>query len=149
MSLAHDVLMVEDDLEYRQLVSRWLGDHYTLHFGTRLDDTWHALERCDLVLLDLGLPDSSGMDTLVATRELAGRVPIVVLTGQDDPALGQRALEAGADAFLPKSEVAGESLRAALAAALARCARRSASSEDDAASRVSATLAKADTWVTR
>jgi DNA-binding response OmpR family regulator len=95
MSRVHDVLMIEDDLDYRRLVSRWLGEHYSLHFGTRLDDTWHALERCDLLLLDLGLPDANGMDTLVAARELAGAIPIVVLTGQGEPGLGRRAIEAG------------------------------------------------------
>lgn len=148
MSRVHDVLMIEDDPEYRRLVERWLGGHYTLHFGTRLDDTWHELERCDLVLLDLGLPDANGMETLVAVRELAGHIPIVVLTGQGDPEFGRRALEAGADAFLPKVEAGGESLRTALIQALARRAQPGAR-DRAAAARVSTAFVRAEGWLER
>lgn len=148
MSHVHHVLMIEDDLEYRRLAERWLGAHYNLHFGTRLDDTWHEMERCDLVLLDLGLPDAKGMDTLVAARELAGNVPIVVLTGQGDPELGRRALAAGADSFLPKAEIDGESLRAALIQVLARRARPGAP-DRDAAAHVSSAFVRAEGWVSR
>ena len=48
----------------------------------------------DVVLLDLGLPDSQGLATLVKLLERAGQVPIVVMTGRDDEALGLQALGA-------------------------------------------------------
>lgn len=121
MTRPRTVLLIEDDPDYRRLVARWLRSDYAVRSETRLDDTWHAMGGCDLLLLDLGLPDARGMDTLVAARELARDVPIVVLTGLDaDEALQRRALEAGADAFLPKQEAGPSSLRRAMDAAWAR-----------------------------
>lgn len=145
MSRINQVLVIEDDLDYRTLVERWLGDEYALRFGTRLDDTWHELDRCDLILLDLGLPDARGLETLVAARELAANAPIVVLTGLEaDEALCQRAADAGADAFLPKSQANAESLRQALEEALAN---RGKSATRNASTQVSAAFAKSDSWL--
>lgn len=54
----------------------------------------------DLILLDLGLPDSAGVDTVVHARELAGNLPIIVLTGSEQN--GVEAIASGADDFLSK-----------------------------------------------
>lgn len=62
--------------------------------------------RLDVVLLDLGLLDSAGLETLARLREVDANVPIVVLTGSGDEALGVRALEIGAQDHLVKSEMA-------------------------------------------
>ncbi|MDX1579760.1 MAG: PAS domain S-box protein, partial [Gemmatimonadota bacterium] len=60
----------------------------------------------DVVFLDLGLPDSQGVETVEALRGAAGRdVPIIVLTGLDDVAVGRRAIRAGAAEFLVKDEI--------------------------------------------
>ena len=59
----------------------------------------------DLVLLDLSLPDSYGMDTLKAVRESAPQVPIVVMTGLDDRATGLLAMSEGAQDYLVKGNV--------------------------------------------
>jgi CheY-like chemotaxis protein len=56
----------------------------------------------DAVLLDLGLPDSRGMDGLRRVRAAAPRVPVVVLTGSEDPALVRQALLAGAQDYQVK-----------------------------------------------
>ena len=56
----------------------------------------------DAVLLDLGLPDSHGLDTLVKARTQAPRVPIVVLTGFDDEAAGAKAVQQGAQDYMVK-----------------------------------------------
>ena len=58
-----------------------------------LEHLWK--EPCDVVLLDLGLPDSHGIDTLVLTRAQAPDVPIVVLTGFQDESAGDQALKEG------------------------------------------------------
>lgn len=58
----------------------------------------------DIVLLDLSLPDSAGLDTVHAMRAALRDVPIVVLTGQDDNALDASALEAGAQDYLVKGQ---------------------------------------------
>lgn len=59
----------------------------------------------DIVLLDLHLPDSQGIETV--RRALARRpgVPVVVLTGSESDEVGLRAVEAGAQDFVPKPEL--------------------------------------------
>lgn len=59
----------------------------------------------DLVLLDLSLPDSVGLETLRQVLSAAGRVPVVLLTGMDDEALGVEALYAGAQDYLVKGRI--------------------------------------------
>jgi PAS domain S-box-containing protein len=59
----------------------------------------------DVVLLDLSLPDSQGLDTLVRVQAHAPDVPIVVLTGLDDEALAVQALQQGAQDYLGKGYV--------------------------------------------
>lgn len=118
-----EVLLIEDDPEYRQLVDRWLAvcsePAFSLTWTPRLDDAWHLIECADAIVLDLGLPDAAGLDTLVAARELAATRPIVVLTGMDDESdLGRRALAAGADAFVPKRLAGRDTLLVALRRAL-------------------------------
>src|SRR4029077_18664374 len=61
----------------------------------------------DAVLLDLSLPDSQGLDTLVRLHAAAKDVPIVVLTGIEDEALGVRLIQAGAQDYLVKGYVTG------------------------------------------
>ena len=59
----------------------------------------------DLVLLDLVLPESKGLETLRSTRAQAADVPIVVLTGFDDTTLGLEALQQGATDYQGKEYV--------------------------------------------
>jgi signal transduction histidine kinase/DNA-binding NarL/FixJ family response regulator len=59
----------------------------------------------DVTLLDLALPDSLGLDGLRRLREAAPEVPIVVLTGSADGALGAAAIQAGAQDYLLKEAV--------------------------------------------
>lgn len=73
-----------------------------------------------VVLLDLHLPDASGCDVVRQLLAVAPQVPIVVLTGSDDPELGLACLKAGATDYLPKPELRAENLGRAIAFALAR-----------------------------
>jgi signal transduction histidine kinase len=59
----------------------------------------------DLVLLDLTLPDSQGIDTVRRVAEAARGVPIVVLTETDDEQVGRACVAAGAQDYLPKGEL--------------------------------------------
>jgi diguanylate cyclase (GGDEF)-like protein len=59
----------------------------------------------DVVLLDLGLPDSSGLESIQAIRERTTSVPIVVQTGDDRIETGFAAIEAGAQDFLSKNDL--------------------------------------------
>jgi len=64
-----------------------------------------AASAVDVVLLDLSLPDSQGLDTVVRVQAAAPTVPIVVLTGLEDDTTALRAVQAGAQDYLPKGDL--------------------------------------------
>jgi DNA-binding NarL/FixJ family response regulator len=57
----------------------------------------------DLILMDLGLPDMSGLDAIKLMRERHTGIPVVALSSSDDKATVLRALDNGAMGFVPKS----------------------------------------------
>jgi len=69
--------------------------------------------RYDVILLDLSLSDSSGLDGLERLVELLN-IPIVVLTGNNDPQLAEQVLARGAQDYIPKSEHIGALLSRAV-----------------------------------
>jgi two-component system, cell cycle sensor histidine kinase and response regulator CckA len=83
----------------------------------RLADVEDVLRsrQVDLVMTDLDLPDSTGLATYRRVRTLAGGLPVIVLTGLHDDAIGVRAMQEGAQDYLVKGELD--------ARALARAAR--------------------------
>ena len=85
--------------------------------------------RVDVVLLDLALPDSQGMETFVEVRAQAPRIPIVILSGDDNDALAIEALRAGAQDYLPKKRAGSEALLRAMVYAVARRLAAHASAE--------------------
>jgi two-component sensor histidine kinase len=110
---AFRTLLVEDNEADAYLVGKLLSSprvsnpalgRFTLDSVSRLDAALEllALGRHDVVLLDLTLPDSQGLDTLRSVRASAAELPIVVLTGSADAELGLDALTLGAQDYLPK-----------------------------------------------
>jgi len=81
----------------------------------RLDD-----EAVDVVLLDLGLPDSRGIPTLETVRDHSRTTPIVVLTGLSDESVGVRAVQQGAQEYLNKDELTPTLLARSLRHAIER-----------------------------
>jgi len=67
-------------------------------------------EKFDLILLDLGLPDSTGLDTISRIIAVAPDVPVVVLTGRDDEDIGRACIDAGAQDYLCKGWMTPENL---------------------------------------
>ena len=101
-------LIIEDSPSYATLVSEMLreglgGDVETIAC-TKLGEACDVLldQSLDIVLLDLSLPDAHRLEALQAVQAAASGVPIVVLTGTADPALGIEAVQAGAQDFLAK-----------------------------------------------
>ncbi len=74
----------------------------------------------DVILLDLGLPDTQGLDTVIRINQAALTVPIVILTSQEDEGLGSLCIQAGAQDFLLKQELAVDDLHRAIDFAVAR-----------------------------
>src|SRR4030042_4605020 len=62
-------------------------------------------ENFDILLLDLGLPDSKGLDTLKKVGDQVKEIPIVVLTGLDNKEVGIKAVQEGAQDYLIKDQI--------------------------------------------
>jgi two-component system, cell cycle sensor histidine kinase and response regulator CckA len=102
------VLLVEDEDAYARMLETMLGRDGPLVIErvSTLSGAVKALagDEIDAILLDLGLPDSSGIETVDRLHALVGdRVPIVVLTSQDDDGMGVEAVHRGAQDYLVKS----------------------------------------------
>lgn len=110
------VLLVEDNPGDVGLMRANLEDsHYHGVMMLHADRLQKAVDMVmthhpDVILLDLGLPDSSGLDTLDGMVKAAGPIPIVVLTGYSDENLGMEAVSRGAQDYLVKGEVDSASL---------------------------------------
>jgi serine phosphatase RsbU (regulator of sigma subunit) len=117
------VLMVDDDEADVLLVSELFADvgeiTELLHVGN-LADAATALGGVDCVLLDMNLPDASGLDGLARLRELEDHPAIVVLTGDVDETRGRAAVAAGAEDYLIKGRVDGPLLTRAVQYAVER-----------------------------
>ena len=119
------VLLVEDNPGDRVLVREMLREaapNAVLTGAGRLTEAFEPVARglADLVLLDLSLPDSFGLDGLRRLRAAAPEVPVVVLSGLADEEVALQAVQAGAQDYLMKGAVDGTSLARAMRYALER-----------------------------
>ena len=131
-----DVLLVEDNPGDVRLIQEMLDegrDRSTgiaegtaeirkLSHADRLKDGLQQLRDTDVdvVLLDLGLPDSTGLATLESVLEQSHDTAIVVLTGIDDEMVGDNAVQQGAQEYLAKDELTPTLLRRSLRHAIER-----------------------------
>ncbi|HEV2749162.1 MAG TPA: response regulator [Gemmatimonadales bacterium] len=120
------VLLVEDNPGDARLILELLGEVqaqvFDLERVDRLEDALARLGRAgvDVVLLDLGLPDSQGLDTFVRARRGAPNEPIVVISGLDDERLALEAVRSGAQDYLVKGRIEGQLLARVLLYAIER-----------------------------
>jgi serine phosphatase RsbU (regulator of sigma subunit) len=142
------VLLVEDNPGDARLIEIELAEAAPERFAlTRAEELAPALDRLaagrfGVVLLDLMLPDSQGLDTFQALTEAAPEVPVVVLTGLADESLGVRAVQQGAQDYLVKGQVDGRHLAHALHYAMRRHGRHHAIEERLKASEAEITAAR-------
>ncbi|MBN1526710.1 MAG: PAS domain S-box protein [Candidatus Omnitrophica bacterium] len=105
------VLLVEDNAGDARLIQEMLSEVYGLSFDIRHVVTLASGVQCliegeyDVVLLDLGLPDSKGLETFTRIYAHAWEVPIVVLSGLDDEQVALKSMQGGAQDYLIKGEV--------------------------------------------
>jgi DNA-binding response OmpR family regulator len=96
------VLLVEDDDGVASALAELLGQTGASVIRTsRGADALHRVKGCDLVLLDLGLPDMDGLDVLRTLRR-ASAVPVIIMTARDSDGAVVLGLRAGADDYLVK-----------------------------------------------
>ena len=107
------VLLVEDSPSDAQLLCESLRDYplqkFEIERVERLDEAVALLARqsFDVILLDLNLPDSSGLETCRRISRAAGQAPIIVLTGADDEVIAAEAMCLGVQDYLVKGQAHG------------------------------------------
>jgi serine phosphatase RsbU (regulator of sigma subunit) len=117
------ILLVEDDDGDALLVEELLreaGTGVTVQRARRLADARTLIRDAECVLLDLGLPDSQGLDSLRWLLRQEPDVAVVVLTGVADEYLGEDAVRAGAQDYLVKGDVTGTMLHRVIRYAMER-----------------------------
>jgi serine phosphatase RsbU (regulator of sigma subunit) len=107
------VLLVEDDDGDALLVGellREVGAAVTVQRARSLAQARDRIRGAACVLLDLGLPDSRGLDGLRQLLRIEPDAAVIVLTGEASEHVGEQAVRAGAQDYLVKGEVAGHML---------------------------------------
>ena len=119
-------LLVEDDSNHAGIVERSLAGAdlaaFTLERVECLAAARDFIEsnECDVILLDLSLPDARGMEALDEVHSRSPEVPVVVLTANSDPDIAVGAVAQGAQDFLQKSDLSSRALEHVLLHAIRR-----------------------------
>ncbi|MEP6731298.1 MAG: EAL domain-containing protein [bacterium] len=120
------VLLIEDNPGdarlLREMFNEQHSDNIKLTCVTRMDDATAYLAEnvVDAILLDLGLPDTQGVETVRRAHAAALHIPIVILTGLDDALVAAQALKEGAQDYLIKGQIESPGLMRALHYAIER-----------------------------
>lgn len=121
------ILLVEDNPGDARLVQELLHDGSAEFRVDHVDTVMKAVahlddrsRRYDAVLLDLSLPDETGVDTVRRVAEAATHEVVVVMTGGTSEEIGLLAMQEGAQDYLVKGQVDGRALRRALRYAIER-----------------------------
>jgi len=124
------IVLVEDNALQRRLIERLMAagsriPHVIESFG-HLETALERIHRggVDLILLDLVLPETQGLETLARVRSRAPAVPVVVLTGIDDMSTAVRAVNAGAHDYVLKDTLSAAQLDRAVRYVLERTRAR-------------------------
>jgi signal transduction histidine kinase len=108
-----DILLVEDNYGDVRLMQQMLSETGTVPFSLKVANSLAAaLERLreggiDVLLLDLGLPDSTGVNTFASVHAQIPTLPIIVLTGFGDQSIALKVVQQGAQDYLVKGQVDG------------------------------------------
>src|SRR5580658_7545289 len=120
------VLLVEDNAGDARLIREMFSDQVSrpavlVHVESmREAQAYITGHRIDTILLDQGLPDVEGLETVRRAHAAAPHVPLVVLTGLDDESLAAQALQEGAQDYLLKGQIEIRGLLRALRYAIER-----------------------------
>jgi len=121
-----NILMVEDNPGDARLIREMLAEANEGSFSVEhVSQLSTGLERLTqsgikMVLLDLSLPDSHGLNTFTQLHAHASDIPVIILTGLDDETLGQIAVREGAQDYLVKGQITSLTLARAIRFAIER-----------------------------
>ncbi len=117
------LLLVEDapgDARLLQEMLRGAVQRYHVTVATSLAEASQVGGDADMVLLDLGLPDSVGLETFLSSVRMWRDKPHVVLSGLGDEAVAREAVRAGAQDYIVKGELDAKAVQRAIGYALER-----------------------------
>jgi diguanylate cyclase (GGDEF)-like protein len=120
------VLVIEDNPGDARLLEEMFGKERpgtfaVTHLSLMSEAVIHlAKGEADIVLLDLGLPDTHGLESVRRAHAAAPGIPLIVLTGMDDEALAAEAMKEGAQDYLIKGQIENRALPRALRHAIDR-----------------------------
>jgi len=120
------VLLVEDNAGDARLLREMFraegpGSFELTHLARMSEAVAHLVRGgVDVILLDMGLPDAHGLDTVRLAHAAAPDVPIIVITGLDDESLAAGAMKEGAQDYLIKGQIENRGLPRALRHAIER-----------------------------
>ena len=120
-----NLLLLEDNPGDARLIRELLADtddRFNLQCVDLLSKGLKCLvyQNIDAVLLDLGLPDSQGLNTIESVRATKASIPIIVLTGLDDESVAIEAVRRGAQDYLIKGSITGSMLSRVIRYAIER-----------------------------
>lgn len=121
-----NTLLIEDNLGDAYIIKQLLKFASSLNFHvthcSRLSLGIEQLneKQFDVILLDLGLPDSQGFETISQMIEITHNIPIIVLTTENDEDFSLEVVQKGAQDYLVKTEISTEILTRAIRYSLER-----------------------------
>jgi Flp pilus assembly CpaE family ATPase len=139
-----NVLLIEDSPDYAEVVAHWVSsaaaeEHLRLSWVDSLEAGLNRLAESDIdvILLDLGLPDSVGLPTFTAVRNRAPSTPVIILSASDSESLAVQTIQDGAENYLVKGSCTADLLLRAVRYAIVRHrAKLNKASGDSTAPRV-------------
>jgi DNA-binding NtrC family response regulator len=111
-----NVLIIEDDEGDTKLICRFLSRSEDIYFDVECAGLMSSgidllgKRNFDVILSDLGLPDSAGVQTLIKLHSLYPDIPLIVLTGLDDEQTALGAVQSGAQDYLVKGQISTSQL---------------------------------------
>lgn len=120
-----NVLLIEDDSDDIYLAQSALKQdplaQYAIVICSKIKDLDHISDtHWDVVLLDLNLPDSNGLKTLTLVLNRFSYCPVIVMTGLQNEEIGEKAIQQGAEDYLPKHELTASLLSRSIRFAIER-----------------------------
>ncbi|MBS3907590.1 MAG: response regulator transcription factor [Syntrophaceae bacterium] len=108
-------LLVEDNPSFRKLLKRILHEYFPLMVIEEAGNGREALQKVDsfcpdLILLDIRLPDESGLELTQKIKKECPNIIIIILTSYDLPEYREAAIQKGADAFMTKGSTTEEEI---------------------------------------
>ena len=105
------LFLLEDDMDDAYLIKVALSNDKVMKNNVAVFDSVEQIRNAlnsfvpDLIIVDLNVPGSEGFDTMLSVKQAAPHIPIVVVTGSEDPLLGDRLIQLGAQDYIPKREL--------------------------------------------